>query len=101
MASHFEWRGDVLRLKCKLQPGASTNKFAGLLQQELKILLTSPPVDGKANAHLAKFLGKAFGVPKSAIKIVAGELNQHKIVDIYAPKKLPVECMLDEQEADN
>lgn len=96
-ASHFEWRGQTLRLKCKLQPNASANKFAGVANQELKILLTSPPVDGKANAQLVKFLGKAFGVPKSAVNIVAGELNRHKTVEICAPKKLPPECLLNTQ----
>lgn len=95
MESHFEWRGSTLRLKCKLQPNASSNKFAGITNQEIKVLLTSPPIDGKANAHLLKFLGKAFGVPKSAVSIVAGELNQHKTIEIYTPKKLPQECMLD------
>jgi len=92
--NHFSWNGDVLRLKCKLQPNASANKFAGIVNQELKILLTSPPVDGKANAHLQKFLSKAFGVSKSAISIISGELNQHKIIEIRAPKAIPPDCAI-------
>ena len=90
MEQHFEWRGEILRLKCKLQPNASTIKFADILNKELKILLTSPPVDGKANAHLLKFISKQFGVPKSAVSIISGELNKHKILEIKAPKFLPI-----------
>ncbi len=92
--THFSWNGDDLRLKCKLQPNASANKFAGILNEELKICLTSPPVDGKANAHLKKFLSKAFGVSKSSVSIVSGELNQHKTIEIRAPKILPLDCAI-------
>ena len=94
MTQHFEWRNDTLRLKCKLQPNASANKFAGIVNQELKILITSPPVDGKANAHLLKFISKAFGVAKSAVSITAGELSQHKTLEIRAPKVLPSDCAI-------
>lgn len=90
--THFSWNGDLLRLKIKLQPNASSNKFAGVVNQELKISLTSPPIDGKANAHLQKFLSKAFGVSKSAVSIVSGELNRHKTIEIRSPKLLPQDC---------
>lgn len=92
--NHFSWNGDILRLKCKLQPNAAANKFAGIVNQELKIALTSPPVDGKANAHLRKFLSKVFGVSKSEVSIVSGELNRHKVVEIRAPKILPPACAI-------
>jgi len=92
MSEYFEWRDKVLRLKCKLQPGASANKFVGVVNQEMKIMLTSPPINGKANAHLIKFISKEFGVAKSAVSIVTGELNQHKTLEIDSPKKLPPAC---------
>lgn len=91
MSEHFEWLGKNLRLRCKLQPNASANKITGIANRELKIQLTSPPVGGKANTHLIKFLSKALGVAKSAVTIVAGELNRHKTVEICAPQKLPEE----------
>ncbi len=48
-------------------------------------------MEGKANAHLLAFLGKAFGVAKSQVTLESGELNRQKRVRIRAPQKLPAE----------
>ena len=87
----YHWDGEDLILDCHLQPKASRDEFAGLHGERLKIRLTAPPVEGKANAHLLAFLGKAFGVPKSAVQLVSGELNRQKRVRIPRPTKLPAE----------
>ncbi len=87
----FRWDGADLILDCHLQPKASTDEFAGLHGERLKIRLTAPPVEGKANAHLLAFLGKAFGVAKSQVVLESGELNRQKRVRIRAPQKLPTE----------
>ena len=44
-----------LRLKIVLQPKASKDQIVGLHDDELKITITAPPIDGQANAHLLKF----------------------------------------------
>lgn len=85
----YRWDGDDLIIDCHLQPKASADEFAGLHGERLKIRLTAPPVEGKANAHLQAFLAKAFGVAKSAVLLEAGELNRHKRVRILGPQKLP------------
>lgn len=87
--SYFRWDGDDLILDCHLQPKASSDEFAGLHGDRLKIRLTAPPVEGKANAHLLAFLGKAFGVAKSQVRLISGELNRQKRVRIQRPQKLP------------
>jgi len=87
----YHWDGEDLILDCHLQPKASRDEFAGLHGERLKIRLTAPPVEGKANAHLLAFLGKAFGVPKSQVKLESGELNRQKRVRIPRPSKLPEE----------
>lgn len=87
--SYFHWDGGDLILDCHLQPKASKDEFAGLHGQRLKIRLTAPPVEGKANAHLLAFLGKAFGVAKSQVQLISGELNRQKRVRIRSPQKLP------------
>jgi uncharacterized protein (TIGR00251 family) len=81
--------GADLLLRLVLQPKASRDAFVGLLGDELKIAITAPPVDGKANAHLIKFLSKEFKVAKGAITVEKGLLNRHKLVRISAPKQLP------------
>lgn len=87
--SYFRWDGDDLILDCHLQPAARSDEFAGLHGERLKIRLTAPPVEGKANAYLMAFLGKAFGIPKSHVHLLSGELNRQKRVRLTAPKKLP------------
>lgn len=87
--SFFRWDGDDLILDCHLQPKASKDEFAGQHGERLKIRLTAPPVEGKANAHLLAFLGKAFGVAKSHVTLESGELNRQKRVRIRAPQKMP------------
>ena len=84
----------VLRLKIILQPKASKDQIVGLHDDELKITITAPPVDGQANAHLLKFLSKAFKVPKSSIVLEKGELNRHKQVWIPSPKLIPSEIQI-------
>lgn len=87
--SWFRWDGDDLILECHLQPAARSDEFAGLHGDRLKIRLTAPPVEGKANAYLMAFLAKAFGVSKSQVSLISGELNRQKRVRVNAPKKLP------------
>jgi uncharacterized protein (TIGR00251 family) len=79
----------TLQLNVYLQPKASRDQILGWHDGELKIAVTTPPIDGKANAHLLKFLSKQFKVSKSQIEIVSGELNRHKKLRILNPKKLP------------
>ena len=85
----YRWDGEDLLLACHLQPKASKDEFAGLHGDRLKIRLTAPPVEGKANAHLMAFLAKAFGVPKSQVSLESGELNRQKRVRISRPQRLP------------
>lgn len=87
--SYFRWDDGDLILDCHLQPAARSDEFAGLHGERLKIRLTAPPVEGKANAHLMAFLAKAFGVSKREVSLISGELNRQKRVRISSPKKLP------------
>ncbi|MEE2029148.1 hypothetical protein DIKCMJMK_03031 [Shewanella oneidensis] len=83
-------QGDLL-LNLYIQPKASRDQIVGLHGDELKVAITAPPIDGKANAHLSKYLAKAFKVPKSDVHILKGELGRHKQVRINAPKSVPAE----------
>ncbi len=86
------WReGNDLLLRLYIQPKASRDKIVGLHGDEIKVAITAPPVDGKANAHLAKYLSKQFKVAKGAIEIEKGELGRHKQIRILSPKQIPNE----------
>lgn len=88
-AAWFE--GEDLILRLYIQPKASRDKLVGLHGDELKIAITAPPIDGKANAHLSKFLAKQFKVAKGLIEIEKGELGRHKQVRVIQPNQIPNE----------
>lgn len=87
--AHYRWQGDDLILQCHLQPKSSTDEIAGLHGDRLKLRITAPPVDGKANAHLIQWLSKLFKTPKSNVSILQGELGRQKTVLIRSPRQLP------------
>ena len=67
-------------LKCWIQPRSSRNALVGVHGDAVKIALTAPPVDGKANKELLKFLAKYFKLSKSSIQIIAGESSRNKTI---------------------
>ena len=64
------------------QPGAKRNAVAGIYNDRLKIALSAPPVDGKANAMLIRFIAETACVPKSAVAVISGETSRTKRVRI-------------------
>jgi len=58
--------GDSISLSIHVQPKASRTRIAGLHGDAVKLCITSPPVDGKANAAVIQFLAKLFKIPKAA-----------------------------------
>ncbi len=82
-------QGDELLLTLYIQPKASRDAFVGLHGEELKVAITAPPVDGKANRHLIQFLAKQFRVAKSQVQLEKGQLGRHKQIRIIEPRQLP------------
>ena len=65
-------------LSIHVQPKASRTRVAGRHGDALKLCITSPPVDGKANAAVITFFAKLFKIPKGAITIAGGETSRDK-----------------------
>jgi uncharacterized protein (TIGR00251 family) len=63
-----------------IQPGAKREGVTGLFGTALKIALNAPPVDGKANAALLRFLADRLGVPKKNIELCSGASSRDKRV---------------------
>ena len=80
---------DAIVLALHVQPGAKRTEAAGTHGDALKVRLAAPPVDGKANAELVRFLADAFGVPQRQVTIVRGETSRQKSVRIDAPTARP------------
>ena len=87
--SWYRWTGADLLLDLRVQPRASRDAFGEPLGDRLKLRLTAPPVDGKANAQLTRFLAGVFGVPKSRVHLESGAASRNKRVRIQAPERLP------------
>ncbi|MCK9172358.1 DUF167 domain-containing protein [Desulfuromonas thiophila] len=71
-----------VQLAVLVQPRASKNALCGLQGDELKLRLTSPPVDGAANKLCCDYLAKLLGCAKSAVSLVSGHSSRHKRLQI-------------------
>jgi uncharacterized protein (TIGR00251 family) len=76
-----EKRGAVY-FTVRVVPRASRSEVVGELDGALKVRLAAAPVDGSANAELAKLLAKHFEVPKNAVEIVSGHTSKTKQIRI-------------------
>lgn len=66
----------------KLHPRAKKNGVTGEVGDALKLSLTAPPVDGKANAACIEFFAKLLKVPRSSVTIAAGETSRNKVIRV-------------------
>lgn len=71
---------DGVLLSVRVVPRASRSGIQGLHGDALKIRLTAPPVEGKANEALIKFLSKELSIPRAQIDIKSGETGRNKTV---------------------
>ena len=65
-----------------VQPRASRDRVGPVHGDRIKVAVTSPPVDGEANAAVIALLARALGVPRSAVEVVAGAASRRKTVRI-------------------
>lgn len=76
-----EWaveRNDGIVLAILVQPRASKNQLCGVQGEELKVRLTSPPVDGAANKLCRDFFAKLLRCSKSNVSLISGHKSRHK-----------------------
>ena len=71
-----------LTLTLHIQPGAKKTNVAGLHGDALKIRLAAPPVDGKANEALIKFVAERFRLPKNKVTLKSGHTSRRKVLEI-------------------
>ena len=73
-------QGDYACVHIRLQPRASRNEVCGTVGSELKVRVTSPPVDDRANAQLIEFLAQVVGLARRDVAILKGHKSRRKIV---------------------
>ena len=81
--NYFKITGNDIIIKVKIVPGSSKNKIIGVYNDALKITITAPPVEGKANVKCIAYLAKYFDVAKSKIEIISGQTSKNKLIKIY------------------
>lgn len=87
--SFYQWQEETLILHILTQPRASKDEIIGPQGDNLKIRITAPPVEGKANQHLLRFLAKTFRVARSNITLLKGNNSRIKCLSIKQPGQLP------------
>ena len=66
----------------KVHPRAKKDAITGEVGDALKVALTAPPVDGKANAACIEFFAKLLKVPRVSVSIAAGLTSRNKVVRV-------------------
>ena len=83
------WDGADLILAVHVQPRARRDEVVGTHGDRLKIRITAPPIEGKANAHLIGFLAGVFDVPLAAVELLSGDSGREKRLRVRRPARLP------------
>ena len=85
----------ALSFAVRVQPRASRDEIAGEWQDGLKIRLTAPPVDDRANEALRHLLAARLKVPLAAVRIVAGERSRSKRIEIRGVTRAMILALAD------
>jgi hypothetical protein len=93
--------GGKVNFAVRVSPRASRDAIEGEHNGALKVRLTAPPVDDKANEALCRLLAARLNVPVSAVRIVAGEKNRNKRVAVAGATKAQIEALVEPRHLDS
>lgn len=82
MADWYRINGEVITLTLHVQPGAKRTEITGLHGEALKLKLAAPPIEGRANEALLRFIADQFDVPLRQVELKQGGQSRHKVVAI-------------------
>jgi uncharacterized protein (TIGR00251 family) len=85
----FRREGELVILTLHVQPGAKRSEVAGLHGEALKIRLAAPPIEGRANEALLKYIADLFSVPTRQVELRQGAQSRHKVVSISGSRIAP------------
>jgi uncharacterized protein (TIGR00251 family) len=74
--------GDGVTFGVKVHPRAKKDAITGELGDALKVSLTTPPVDGRANEACIEFFAKLLKVPRSSVTIASGQTSRNKVIRV-------------------
>jgi uncharacterized protein (TIGR00251 family) len=88
-ACWYRWENEDLVLSLHVQPRATRDEVLGPAGDHLRVRITAPPVEGRANEHLRRFFAEVFGVPRSHVVLLTGDHGRFKRLRIRGPTRLP------------
>ena len=78
--TYLQVHGADVWLQIHVQPGAKNTAWAGEYGERVKVRLSAPPIDGRANVALAAWLAKEFGFAPRDVSVIKGETSRGKTV---------------------
>jgi uncharacterized protein (TIGR00251 family) len=78
----------------KIHPRARKNAITGVVGDALKLALTAPPVEGRANQAVIEFFADLFEIPQSSVTIASGATSRNKIIRVAGLTKAAVAAIL-------
>jgi uncharacterized protein (TIGR00251 family) len=91
-----EHKDKTLRLTLSIQPRASRTRIVGLHGDTVKLAITAPPVDGKANAAVISYIAAFFKIPKQAVHVQSGKTSRTKILAMENISLAEAQALLDQ-----
>ncbi|TAJ83457.1 MAG: DUF167 domain-containing protein [Gallionellaceae bacterium] len=88
-ASWYRCSGGTVTLTLHIQPGAKHTNVAGPHGGALKLRLAAPPIEGRANDALLKFIAEKFAVPPRNVELKQGGQSRHKVLAVTGSKIAP------------
>ncbi|MEO6816874.1 MAG: DUF167 domain-containing protein [Edaphobacter sp.] len=85
---------DGCTLPVRVRPEAKKNDIAGIHAGAVKISLTAPPVDGRANEALIEFVAELLRIPRSRIDLLSGTTSRMKVLRITGKSAAEVQAAL-------
>ncbi len=73
---------DGATFQVKVQPRARKSAIVGEVGEALKLALTAPPIEGRANQACIEFLAELLNVPRSSVTIAAGQSSRNKVIRV-------------------
>ena len=73
---------DGATFQVKVQPRAKKSSIVGEVGEALKLALTAPPIEGRANQACIAFLAELLNVPRSSVTIATGQSSRNKVIRV-------------------
>lgn len=80
-----------------VQPGAKHSAVAGEHGERLKIRISAPRIEGRANAAIVAFIAERLGIPRAQVTVARGERSRDKLISVAAPDCAPARLLVGDE----